>query len=295
MRIAITGTSGLIGSALARAAAEAGHEVVALVRRPDAGAGEASWDPDLGTVDVDALGGVGAVVHLAGENIGRRWTEAHKRRVLDSRTKGTAAVAGAVAALDPVPALVCASAIGFYGDRGDEILTEASPRGSGFLADVVEAWEQAAEPARAAGARVVHLRNGIVLAREGGALAKLLTPFRLGGGGRVGSGSQWWSWVSLEDTVQAYLHALGHELEGPVNVTAPDPVTNATFVKALGRALHRPAVLPLPSFAVKVGLGQMGQEMLLDGQRVLPARLLDDGFGFAHPTVDDALAAALAR
>jgi uncharacterized protein (TIGR01777 family) len=295
MRLAISGSTGLIGSAVVAAAAEAGHEVRALVRRPAADPSEISWDAAAGSVDLDALAGVDAVIHLAGENIGARWTEARRRSVLASRVEGTRTIAEAIAQLDPRPALVCASAIGYYGDRVDEILTEESSRGSGFLADVVEAWEQAAQPARAAGARVVHLRNGIVLASEGGALAKLLTPFRLGLGGRVGAGSQWWSWIGLADTAAAYLHAATHALEGVVNVTAPTPVTNAQLVKALGRALHRPTVLPLPGFAVRAAFGQMGQEMLLEGQRVLPARLLDEGFAFAHPTVDEALAAALGR
>lgn len=295
MRIAVTGASGLIGSALLPALREAGHEPVALVRREPSGPEEIGWDPEAGTVDLAGLEGVGAIVHLAGENIGQRWTSSVKRRVLESRVNGTRTIAEAVAALDPVPVLVCASGIGYYGNRGDEILTEESSRGNGFLAEVAEAWEQAADPAREAGARVAHLRHAIVLSRDGGALQKLLTPFRLGGGGRVGSGTQWWAWISLDDTVAAYLHVLRSELEGPVNATSPNPTTNAHFVKALGRALHRPTVLPLPAFAVRAGLGEMGREMLLEGQRALPARLLDDGFAFSHPTIDAALAAALAR
>ena len=294
MRIAITGASGLIGRALAPALEGDGHELVRLVRREAATAAEASWDPASGIVDVAALAGVDVVVHLAGETIGQRWTSSTKRKVLDSRVEGTRAIAEAVAALDPTPVLLCASAVGFYGNRGDEILTEASPRGSGFLADVVEAWERAAQPARDAGARVVHLRQGIVLSRQGGALQKLLTPFKLGVGGRIGGGRQWWSWVGLEDTVGAYRLALAGELEGPVNVTAPSPVTNAEFVQALGRALHRPSIVPLPSFAVSLGFGQMGREMLLDGQRVLPERLEQAGFDFQHPTIDAAMTAALA-
>jgi uncharacterized protein (TIGR01777 family) len=294
MRIALTGSSGLIGTALAGAARGAGHDLVRLVRRPATGADEVEWSPAERTVDLDALEGVDVVVHLAGETIGARWTAARKRDVLESRVDGTTAIAQAVAALDPTPALVCASAIGYYGSRGDEILTEESSRGTGFLSDVVVAWEDAARPAVTAGARVAYLRTGIVVARDGGAVAKLLTPFRLGAGGRIGSGRQWWSWIGLSDVVTAYLDVAAGELEGPVNATAPNPVTNADFVKALGRALHRPTVLPLPAFAVRAGLGQMGREMLLEGQRVLPARLLDEQFGFAHPTLDEALAAALA-
>jgi uncharacterized protein (TIGR01777 family) len=293
MRIATTGASGLIGSALVPALESDGHEVVRLVRREAHGPDEASWDPETGSVDTAALAGVDVVVHLAGETIGQRWTSATKQRVLESRVEGTRVIAEAVAALDPAPVLLCASAIGYYGNRGDEIVTESSPRGSGFLADVVEAWEQAARPARDAGARVAHLRQGIVLSRDGGALQRLLTPFKLGVGGRVGSGRQWWSWVGLDDVVGAYRFALETELEGPVNVTSPNPATNAEFVKAVGRALGRPAVLPLPSFAVSAAFGQMGREMLLEGQRVLPERLTQAGFTFAHPALDEALAAAL--
>jgi uncharacterized protein (TIGR01777 family) len=293
MKIAISGSSGLIGGALVPALEADGHETIRLVRREATTAAEASWDPTSGIVDLAALGGVDAIVHLAGENIGQRWTSSTKRAVRESRVDGTRAIAQAVAVLDPTPVLVSASAIGFYGSRGDELLTEASSRGTGFLADVVEAWEDAARPAHDAGARVVHLRQGIVLSRHGGALQKLLTPFKLGVGGRVGSGKQWWSWIGLADAVAAYRFALGTELEGPVNVTAPNPVTNTEFVKALGRALGRPSILPLPSFAVSLAFGQMGREMLLDGQRVLPERLEQAGFDFAQPTLDAAMAAAL--
>jgi hypothetical protein len=294
MKIAVTGSSGLIGGALVAALAQDGHQLVRLVRREATASDEASWDPGSGIVDVAALAGVDAIVHLAGETIGQRWTSARKRAVLESRVDGTRAISEAVAALDPTPVLVCASAVGFYGNRGDEILTEASAHGTGFLADVVEAWEHAAQPARDAGARVVHLRQGIVLSRRGGALQRLLTPFKLGVGGRVGNGKQWWSWIGLDDTVAAYRFVLDRELEGPVNATAPNPATNADFVKALGRALGRPSIFPLPSFAVSLGFGQMGREMLLDGQRVLPERLTQAGFEFAHPTLDAAMAAALA-
>lgn len=295
MHLAVTGSSGLIGSALVEAAREAGHEVSRLVRRDPVGPEEIGWDCDAGFVDLDRLAGVDVVVHLAGETIAGRWTAARKRAILDSRVAGTTAIANAVAALDRTPALVCASAIGFYGDRADEILTEESPRGRGFLADVVAAWEQAADPARAAGARVVHVRTGIVLSRSGGALAKLLPPFRIGLGGRVGSGRQWWSWITLSDTVSAYLHAATNELEGPINATAPNPVTNAAFTKQLGIVLGRPSMLPLPTLAVRVGLGEMGRELLLEGQRVLPARLLDGGFMFAHENLAEGLAATLDR
>lgn len=293
MKLVLSGASGLIGSSLAPALRAAGHEVIALVRR-EPGAGEVRWDPEAGSIDATALEGVDAIVHLAGENIGKRWTKETRRKVLESRVRGTRLVAEAAAGLERRPsALVCASAVGYYGDRGDEVLTEASARGEGFLADVVEAWEEAADPARAAGIRTVHLRQGIVLSRRGGALAQLLTPFRLGVGGRVGNGRQWWSWVGLDDVVAAYLFALDHPIEGPVNVTAPGVVTNAEFTKALGRALHRPTVFPLPAFAIKALFGQMGEEMLLGGQRAQPASLDAAGFAFTAPDIDSALERAL--
>ena len=293
MRIAITGSSGLIGTALTAALDEAGHDLLHLVRRPPAGSAEIQWDPEAGTID-GSLEGVKAIVHLAGENIGQRWTDDVRRRVLDSRVNGTTLIAETAAGLASSPVLICASATGFYGDRGDEIVDEDSVPGTGFLAEVVEAWEAAAEPARAAGLRTVHLRQGIVLAKDGGALARLLPPFKLGAGGRVGSGRQWWSWVSLDDTVAAYLYALEQPLAGPVNVVAPGVVTNQEFVKALGRAVHRPAFFPLPASAVKAAFGQMGEEMLLAGQRVAPTRLVDAGFTFGQPDVDSGLASALA-
>ncbi len=294
MKVALTGSTGLIGTALSASLTGAGHDVVRLVRRDARSAGEAHWDIAGGTIDEEALQGVGAIVHLAGESIGQRWSAAARRRVLESRVEGTRLVAEAAARLAARPTLVCASATGFYGNRGDEVVDETSPRGPGFLADVVEAWEAAADPARAAGLRTVHLRQGIVLSRQGGALERLLLPFKLGVGGRVGSGRQWWSWVSLHDVVAAYLFALEQPLEGPVNVTAPGVVTNAEFVKALGRALHRPTVFPLPSFAVNAAFGQMGEEMLLQGQRVAPAKLEAAGFTFGQPDIDSGLAHALA-
>jgi uncharacterized protein (TIGR01777 family) len=294
MKLAVSGVSGLIGSALVPALRAAGHDVIALVRREPAGPSEVGWDPEGGSIDAGALEGVDAIVHLAGENIGKRWTAKTRERVLASRVQGTRLLAETAAHLELRPSvLLCASATGYYGDQGDQLLTEASPRGRGFLADVVAAWEHAAEPARAAGIRTVHLRQGIVLSRQGGALAKLLTPFRLGAGGRVGSGRQWWSWVGLEDVVSAYLFALEQPLVGAVNLTAPGVVTNRDFTKALGRALHRPTVLPLPSFAVKALFGQMGEEMLLGGQRVQPAALIAAGFAFGRPELDAALEQAL--
>lgn len=294
MKIAVTGSTGLVGTALSSVLSASGHDLVRLVRREPTGTGEARWDIEAGTIDTDALQDVGAIIHLAGENIGQRWSDGVKQRVLDSRLNGTRLIAETAAHLPGKPVLLCASATGFYGNRADEEVDESAARGHGFLSDVVAQWEAAADPARAAGVRTVHLRQGIVLARQGGALQRMLLPFRLGVGGKVGSGTQWWSWVSLDDTVAAYLFALEHPLEGPVNVTAPGATTNLEFTKALGRALHRPTILPLPAFAVKAAFGQMGQEMLLEGQRVASTKIVKAGFGFNQPDIDSGLASALA-
>ncbi|HEV7887786.1 MAG TPA: TIGR01777 family oxidoreductase [Acidimicrobiales bacterium] len=281
MPVLVTGASGLIGSALLAALPDARS-----LRRGS------QWDPEQGVVDPAVLEGVDAVVHLAGAGIGdHRWTPEYKRRILDSRVNGTRALAGAAASSGSVRTFVCASAVGYYGDRGDEPVTEESPPGTGFLADVVRQWEAACAPAADAGVRVVNLRSGIVLSPEGGALKKQLLPFKAGLGGRLGSGRQWVSWISLADEVgviRTALHDAG--LVGPVNVTAPEPVTSAGFAKALGRALHRPAVMPVPAFGLRVLFGRdMADEMLLAGQRVLPAKLQSNGFNFQHPTLDRAL------
>lgn len=294
MRVAVTGASGLIGSALVPALRAAGHDVTRLVRRAPQAADEIEWDPAGQAIHAAGLAGVDAIVHLAGENIGRRWTPERRRRVLESRTEGTRLVAETVAQLEPRPALLAASAVGFYGQRGDEELSERSAAGEGFLPDVVRAWEAAADPAREAGARVVHFRQAMVLSRNGGALARMQLPFRLGLGGRVGSGRQWWSWVAIDDLVAAYLHALVRPLDGVHNLAAP-AVTNEEFVRALGAALHRPTVLPLPGFAVKLVWGEMGEEMLLGGQRVVAERLPEAGFTFAHPEIRAALEHVLAE
>lgn len=294
MKVALSGASGLIGSALLPALEGSGHEVIRLVRRKSEGSNEIAWSPEDGSIDVDGLQGVDAVVNLSGATIGRRWTEQRKAEILESRVSSTSLLARTIAELEPRPSvLVCAGGVGIYGDRDDEILTEESTIGSGFLADVGAAWEAAAEPARAAGIRVVNFRQGIALSRDGGALERLLTPFKLGVGGRVGSGKQWWSWVSLDDLVAAYRFALESDLAGPVNLAAPNPAVNAQFVKALGRALHRPTVFPLPTFAVKAAFGEMGEHVLLESQRVLPARLLDAGFVFDYPDLESALERAL--
>jgi uncharacterized protein len=294
VKIAVSGASGFIGSALVPALEAGGHDVVRLVRRESSGPSEVSWDPAAASLDPQALAGVDAIVNLSGATIERRWTTSRKREIVDSRVDPSGLLARTAAALDPRPAVfLCAGGAGVYGDRGDEVLTEESSSGSGFLADVCRAWEAAADPARAAGIRVVHFRHGIVLARGGGALARLLTPFRLGIGGRIGSGTQWWTWVGMPDVVAAYAFALEGDLSGAVNLCAQNPVTNAQLTHALGRALGRPTVLPLPAFAARLAFGEMADELLLGGQRALPARLLDAGFEFTAPTIDDGLTQAL--
>jgi uncharacterized protein len=296
VRIAVSGTSGLIGSALVPALREAGHEVLRLVRRMAEADDEITWDPDSGTVDASGLAGVEGIVTLSGANIGRRWSAARKAEILQSRVATAGLLARTAAQLDPTPAVfVCAGGAGIYGDRGDEILTEESALGEGFLADVGRAWEAAADPAREAGIRVVNFRQGIVLSPEGGALERMLTPFKLGLGGRIGSGRQWLSWEARPDTVAAYRFVLEGDLEGPVNLASPNPATNRQFVNALGRALGRPTVFPLPAIAVKAAFGAMGEAVLLEGQRLLPARLLDAGFAFAEPELDAALRQALGK
>lgn len=294
MRVAVSGSSGLIGTALCTALDGTGHEVVRLVRRAPSTEDEVQWDVAARTVDESALQDVGAIVNLAGENIGQRWTATAKRRAWESRVDGTRLLAETGARLPSRPLLVCASAVGYYGYESDELVDETAGRGSGFLAELVEAWEAAADPARAAGLRTVHLRQALVLSRHGGALQRMLLPFKLGVGGRVGNGRQWWSWVSLADAVSAYLFVLDHQLEGPVNVSAPGAVTNEEFTKELGAALHRPTVLPTPAFALKTAFGEMAEEMLLGGQRVAPARLEAAGFAFAHTDLRRGLEAALA-
>ena len=289
MRVAVAGSSGLIGRALVTALRAAGHDVLQLVRGEPGSVDEVAWDPAAGTIDEDALAGVGAIVNLAGANIGQRWTPETQRGIRDSRVDGTRLLAETVSRLDPRPALLLASAVGYYGQRGDEVLSEESAAGDGILADVVRKWEAAADPARAAGARVVHFRQGLVLAKDDGALKRMLLPFKLGVGGRVGSGSQWWSWVALDDVVAAYVHALEHPLEGVYNLAAPGVVRNRDFVDALGHVLHRPTIFPLPGFAVKLAFGEMGEEMLLGGQRALPERLTEAGFAFAHTDIRGAL------
>ena len=296
MRVAISGASGFLGTALTRELQAARHEPVALVRRPPRG-GEVQWDPAL-PLDPARLAGCDGVVHLAGKNIAGRWTEKFKREVRDSRVHGTRTLATAAAEsyrqTGQPRVLVSASGVGSYGDRGDELLTEESSPGTGFLAEVCQQWEAATAPASEAGVRVVCLRIGVVLARNGGALKPMLLPFLLGLGGRVGSGKQFWSWVALEDVIGAMVFVLQNaDVRGPVNVVAPNAVHNEEFVRALGKALHRPAIFPLPEFAVRAALGKMGQELLLTSARALPAKLQAAGYNFRHQQLEEALRAAL--
>jgi uncharacterized protein len=298
MKIIVTGSTGLVGKALVRSLLAEGHEVTRMVRGGSQtfrapGTSAVSWDPEKGTVNVSELEGHDAAVHLAGEPVaGGRWTEERKLRILHSRVKSTRLLAETLAAMRDKPkVLVSASAVGFYGDRGDEVLTEESASGEDFLSAVCREWEKAALPASQAGIRVVHLRIGIVLSAEGGALAKMLTPFKLGLGGPVGGGRQYMSWVALDDVVGIVKHALTREeVRGPVNTVAPQPVTNAEFARALGRALNRPAVLPTPAFALRLALGrEMADSLLLGGARVEPARLKATGYQFAYPELEGAL------
>ncbi|WP_037907453.1 TIGR01777 family oxidoreductase [Actinacidiphila yeochonensis] len=294
MRIAVAGASGLIGSALTESLAADGHQVVALVRHDPDGPGQARWDPAAGTVAPQALSGCGAVVNLAGAPIAaRRWSDQRKRELRDSRVKGTAALARAVAALDPKPVLVCGSAIGYYGDTGDRFVDEESPAGHGFLADLVRDWEAAADPAREAGVRTVHARTGLVVAHGGGAWGALFPIFQAGLGGRIGGGRQFWSFISLADEVAALRFAIDTPgLSGPVNLTAPEPLTNREITAAMGKVLRRPTALPVPGFALRAVLGEFAGDVL-GSQRVRPSRLLDAGFTFTHPGIEEAIRAAL--
>jgi uncharacterized protein (TIGR01777 family) len=299
MRVAVTGSSGLIGTALVEALEGDGHQVTRLVRGEASAANELQWDPAGGTIDAAGLEGHDGVVHLAGVGIGdHKWTAQHKAAVLDSRVQGTSLLASTLAALDRPPAvLASASAVGFYGDRGAQPLTEADGPGGGFLADVVQQWEEAAAPATKAGIRVARFRSGVVLSDKGGALDKQLLPFKMGLGGRIGSGEQYLSWISLDDEVAAIRHLLTTDtIEGPVNLTAPAPVTNAEFTKALGAVLGRPTVLPVPKLALHTMFGkEMVAEMLLAGQRVLPAVLEASGFTFVDVEIESALLRILGK
>ncbi len=295
MRIAVTGATGMVGTPLVAALRADGHTVLTIGRAKDAGGPDVEWSPAEGQLNADELAGVDAVFHLAGEPIAQRWTNETKRRIRDSRVLGTSLLARTLAGLPERPqVLVSISAVGFYGDRGSQELSENAGPGTGFLADVAVEWEAAADPARAAGIRVVHPRLGIVLNRNGGALERMVPIFSLGAGGRLASGTQYMSWVSLTDVVGGLRHLLTQPaVSGPVNMTAPNPVTNAEFTDALASALNRPAFAMVPAFAIKLAFGQMGMEALVAGQRVMPERLLASGFQFSHPRIEDALQAEL--
>jgi uncharacterized protein len=302
MLVAVTGASGLIGSALTQHLRAEGHQVLRLTRSRPSAPDQVQWDPADDRLDADALVKADAVVHLAAKGLGERlrWNARVKRELLESRVGGTALVARTMADLagraGGPGVLVCASGVGYYGDRGDEVLTESSSSGSGFLAEVCRQWEAAADPAREAGLRVVHLRTGPVQDTAGGGLPKQALLFRLGLGGRLGSGRQWLSWTALDDIVGAYVHALTHdELDGPVNNVAPNPVTNAEFTATLARVLGRPALLPVPAFAPRLVLGEAADEFLFVSQRALPVRLRETGYRFQFPELEEALRHTLKR
>ena len=292
MNILVSGATGLIGSVLVPRLEAYGHRVIRLSRSKPSSENTVHWDPEGGTLDRSRLEGVEAIVHLAGESIAEgRWNAQKKHRIMESRAKGTRLLAETIAGLsDPPEVMVSASAVGYYGDRGDEVLREESASGSDFLADVCREWEAAAAPARVAGIRVVHPRIGIVLSPKGGALGRTLPIFKLGGGGPIGSGRQWWSWVAIDDVVGSIVHALTDgSVRGPMNVGSPNPLTNAEYTKVLGRVLRRPTLFPLPAPAARLMLGEVADALLLASQRMRPARLEETGYAFRHPELEGAL------
>jgi len=297
MKIVISGASGLIGTQLVAKLSSSGHEVVRLVRRSPK-SGEIQWNPKSGTLDAAALEGTDAVIHLSGAGIGdKRWTDGYRKEILDSRTATTALLATTMASLSRKPSVfLSGSAIGIYGARNDEQLTEVSTHGTGFLAEVCEQWEAAAKPAVDAGIRTVYLRTGIVLSPKGGALKKLLPLFKLGVGGKFGNGKQWQSWISIDDEIGAIEHLLTANVSGAVNLTAPNPVTNAEFTKVLASVLKRPAIVPVPTFAPKILLGgELADALLFTGQRVIPAALNASGYMFKHTTLESAFRSLLSK
>jgi uncharacterized protein len=298
MNVLISGATGLIGSVLIPELEGGGRRVIRLSRSRSSAEDTIRWDPTSGALDPSRLGGIDAVVHLAGESIAEgRWTPEKKGRIMESRREGTRQLAETLAGLsEPPEVMVSASAVGYYGDRGNELLREESEPGSDFLAEVCKAWEAAADPAREAGIRVVHPRMGIVLSTRGGALGRTLPIFKLGGGGRIGSGRQWWSWVTLDDVVGIIIHALTERnVEGPVNVGSPNPLTNAEYTKVLGKVLNRPTVFPLPAPAARLVLGELADALLLASQRMEPAKLKETGYEFRHPELEGALRHLLGR
>lgn len=297
LRVAMSGSTGFLGRALTTHLKSLGTSVIPLTRRRQAASGESiAWDPSRDELAPNALNGIDAVVHLAGENVAQRWNDDVKRAIRDSRVKSTALLARTMQAMDRPPrAMLSGSAIGIYGNRGGDLLDESSAPGEGFLADVVRAWEGATAPLDRADVRVTYLRTGVVLGGRGGALEKMLTPFKLGLGGRIGSGTQIMSWISLEDWTRAVAFLLGAgEVKGPVNLVAPVPVSNADFTHALGHALGRPTVLSVPETAIHLMFGEMGEQTILASQRVVPTRLLGAGFSFHHETIAAGLRSALA-
>ncbi|RLS55856.1 MAG: TIGR01777 family protein [Planctomycetota bacterium] len=296
MKILVTGATGLVGSTLLPLLQSDGHETVVLTRKSPRSAQERQWDPEATTLPPAVLDGIEVIVHLAGENIGEgRWTPEKKHRIRESRVHGTQLLARAAAERKgQVQAFISASAIGLYGDRGAEELTEDSPAGNGYLPEVCIAWEAAADPARQAGLRVVNLRLGVVMSRAGGALAKMLLPFKLGAGGIIGSGRQYWSWLTVDEAAEMFRFAVNtRSLSGPVNAVSPQPVTNYEFTKALGAILHRPTIFPLPAFIARIALGEMAQDLILASTRVLPTRLESTGYRFLHGDIETGLRAAL--
>jgi uncharacterized protein (TIGR01777 family) len=290
MQVAVTGASGLVGSTIVPLLTTAGHGVTPLVRR-QAEPGEVTWDPLAASFDALPLEGIDAVVHLAGENIAGRWTDAMKKKIRDSRVKGTRVLCAGLAKMNnPPKTLVCASAIGYYGQRGDELLDENSPPGKGFLPEVCVEWEAACQAARDAGIRVVNLRFGVILSPREAALAKMLTPFKLGLGGKIASGEQYWSWITIDDAAGAIYHALmTSELSGPVNAVAPKTVTNLEFTKTLGKVLRRPTIFPVPAFVARLAFGEMADDLLIGSTRVTPKRLEETGYKFRQPELEGAL------
>jgi uncharacterized protein (TIGR01777 family) len=295
-KVLVSGSSGLVGSVLVPALRAAGHDVKRLVRGTVTAPDQISWNP-AEPLAPESVSGFDAVIHLAGESIAARWTEAKKRRIIDSRVPPTRNLAEALSKAKQRPRVfLCASAIGYYGDRGDEILSEDTPSGEGFTAELCRQWEAAAQSVKNAGIRDVQIRTGIVLSTGGGALGKMLTPFRLGVGGNVGNGRQWMSWIDLSDVVEAIQHLLtADSISGSVNMVSPNPVRNAEFTKALASVLHRPAILPIPAFAARLAFGQMADELLLASQRVQPAKLVSSGYKFQHPDLRIALTSILIK
>ena len=294
--VLISGAAGFIGTHLTKALADLGHNVIILSRSAKSTKHNViNWKPASGKLDLSGVTDLDAVVHLAGESIAGRWTDEKKARIKNSRVEGTKLLAEALGGLNKKPeVLISASAIGIYGDRGDEALTEASPPGSGFLSEVGVKWEEATEPAREAGIRVCNIRIGLVLGNGGGALEKMIVPFKLGLGGKIGGGRQYWSWISIDDLVGIVIYLMNNNnLEGPVNAVSPNPLTNSEFTSALGNALNRPTIIPLPAFAARGLLGEMAQETMLSSTRVIPKKLLDAGFEFKYSDLDDALSGIL--